>query len=152
MTQTDNRKYYSTSGLLLGNLIVIVWVGLATLSCALFNLWVAFLYLVAVAFLIFYVMGKKGCVTCYYCKNCTIGMGKLPYLFFRRGGTANVNKRALRVFAINYWLLSALPILLIAYSLYQEFTVLKVALLVGILVFSVYTGVLRWRTLAGKTR
>jgi hypothetical protein len=148
-TDADHRKYYPLSGLLLGNLLIAIWIGLGALVCALFYPLAALLFFGVAAFLVFYEVGKRGCVTCYYCKNCTIGMGKLPDLFFRRGGTANVNRRALRFFSVTYLLLSVLPAALMVVSLIQEVAIYKVALLAAILVFSVYTGVVRHQTLLG---
>jgi hypothetical protein len=103
------------------------------------------------AFFIFYELGKHGCVTCYYCKTCTIGIGKLPELFFRRKGIANVNRRALKLFPFVYLLLSALPIALVAFSLFQEITVWKAALIAAVLAFSTYTGTIRRQTLLPLT-
>jgi len=143
-----HRKYYSMSELVFGNLVILLWIGLGAFSCALFYPLGAVLFFAVAAFLVFYELGKHGCVTCYYCKTCTIGMGKLPELFFRKAGTANVNRRALKLFPFTYLLLSALPILFVVVSLLQELAVYKVLLLVGLLAFSVYTGLVRWRTLS----
>jgi hypothetical protein len=96
------------------------------------------------------ILGKHGCVTCYYCKTCTIGIGKLPELFFKKKGTANVNQRALRLFPLVYLLLTSLPIVLVATSIYQEISFYKIGLLIGVLVFSVYTGVIRRKTLLNR--
>lgn len=74
-------------------------------------------------------------------------MGKLPDLFFRQAGTANVNRRALRLFPFIYLILSMLPILLIVVSFFQRITMFKFALLAAILAFSVYTGIVRGKTL-----
>ena len=141
------RKEYSKSELIFGNLAIILWIGLGALSCALFYPLSAILFFGVVAFLIFYELGKHGCVTCYYCKTCTIGIGKLPELFFKKAGTANVNRRALKLFPFTYLLLSALPIALIVISLFQETAVYKVVLLASVLAFSVYTGIIRRRVL-----
>ena len=141
------RKEYSKSELIFGNLAIILWIGLGALSCALFYPLSAILFFGVAAFLIFYELGKHGCVTCYYCKTCTIGIGKLPELFFKKAGTANVNRRALKLFPFTYLLLSALPIALIVISLFQETAVYKVMLLVSVLAFSVYTGIIRRRVL-----
>lgn len=145
------RKDYSKSELFLGNSAIILWIGLGALSCALFYPLTAVAFFGLAAFLIFYELGKHGCVTCYYCKTCTIGIGKLPELFFRQAGTANVNRRALKLFPFAYLLLSALPMTLIAVSFFQEITVYKVALLAGVLAFSVYTGTIRRQTLLNPT-
>jgi hypothetical protein len=150
MTQDigHNRKYYALPELLLGNLAIAVWILLGSLSCALFYPLAAIPFIAVAAFLVFYKIGKKGCITCYYCQNCTIGIGKLPYLFFKRDGTANINKKAMRLFPLTYLLLSALPIALTVISLIQEVTLLKVGLLAGLLAFSLYTGAVRAKKLA----
>ena len=140
-------KDYSKAELIFGNLVIVVWIGLGALSCALFYPLTAFLFFGLAAFLVFYELGKHGCVTCYYCKTCTIGMGKLPELFFRQAGTANVNRRALRLFPFTYLLLSVLPTTLIVLSFFQGVTTYKIVLLATILAFSVYTGIVRRQTL-----
>jgi hypothetical protein len=149
MTETPGRhtKDYSKTELVFGNLTIILWIGLGALSCALFYPLAAVLFFGLAAFLVFYELGKHGCVTCYFCKTCTIGMGKLPELFFRKAGTANVNRRALRLFPVTYLLLSALPTVLTVASLFQNVTLLKALLLAAILAFSVYTGLVRRHTL-----
>ena len=142
-----HRKGYSKSELFFGNLAIILWICLGALSCALFYPLAGVVFFGLAAFLIFYELGKHGCVTCYYCKTCTIGIGKLPELFFRRAGTANVNRRALTLFPFVYLLLSALPITLVVISFFQETAVYKVGLLAAVFAFSVYTGIIRWQTL-----
>lgn len=144
------RKNYSKAELIFGNLAIILWIGLGAVSCALFYPYAAVLFFGLAAFLVFYEMGKHGCVTCYYCKTCTIGMGKLPELFFSQAGTANVNQRALKLFPFTYLLLSVLPVVLTAVSFLQAASVYKAALLTSILVFSVYTGIVRRRTLINR--
>jgi hypothetical protein len=151
-TASHNRKDYSKTELIFGNLLIILWIGLGALSFALFYPLTAVLFFGLGAFLVFYELGKHGCVTCYYCKTCTIGMGKLPELFFRQAGTANVNQRALRLFPFIYLLLSAIPLTLIAISFFQGTAVYKVVLLASVLAFSVYTGTIRRRTLVSRTR
>ncbi len=140
------RRDYSKSELVFGNLAIVLWISLGALSCALFYPLTAVLFFGLAAYLVFYELGKHGCVTCYYCKTCTIGMGKLPDLFFRQAGTVNVNRRALKLFPLVYLLLSALPLTLIIISFTQEIAVYKVVLFASILAFSVYTGVIRRQT------
>jgi hypothetical protein len=149
MTETAgrHRKDYSKAELILGNLAIILWIGLGALSCALFYPLTAVLFFGLAAILVFYELGKHGCVTCYYCKTCTIGIGKLPELFFRHAGTANVNRKALKLFPLVYLLLSAIPLTFILISLFQEIAIYKVALLIVVLAFSIYTGIVRRQTL-----
>ena len=104
-------------------------------------------YFALLAFLIFFEIGKHGCVTCYYCKTCTIGMGKLPEFFFKPEGTANVNRNAQKIFRLVFILLSFVPISLIVFSIVQEPVFYKIILLAATLVFSLYSGIVRRRTL-----
>jgi hypothetical protein len=145
MATSRTTKNYSLFELVFGNLAIIIWISLGAISLGFFNLFASVAYFLIVAFLIFFEIGKHGCVTCYYCKTCTIGIGKLPEFFFRKKGAANVNKAALRLFPIVYALLCVLPGVLIIYSLVQELTIFKMSLLIVILVFSLTTGAARYR-------
>jgi len=142
-----NRKEYSKSELILGNLAIILWITAGAFSIAIFSPYAAIAFFAAAGFLVFYELGKHGCQTCYYCKTCTIGMGKLPELFFKRSGTANVNRRAMRLFPFIYALMSAPPIIVVAVSLAQQMATLRIALLVALLSVSIYTGTIRWKNL-----
>jgi len=146
-TASTKRKEYSKSELVFGNLAIVLWIGLGAVSCGLFYPLASLAFIALAAFLIFFELGKHGCITCYYCKTCTIGMGKLPELFFKQGGTANVNRSALKLFPFVYVLLSIFPIFLVAFSMVQEMRVYKVALLATLLMFSLYTGAVRRKNL-----
>lgn len=145
MVTSRTTKEYSMFELIFGNLAIILWIALGAITFSIFNFFAAVGYFAVVAFLIFYRMGKHGCVTCYYCRTCTIGMGKLPELFFKKAGTANVNQAALRLFPFVYVLLSVVPVLLLIYSLVQELTIFKAVLLAAVLIFSSVTGAARLR-------
>ncbi len=146
-TATQNRRRYSNKELYLGNLTIAIWILLGAASCALFYPLAVFLFLALSSYLVFYELGKHGCATCYYCKTCTIGIGKLPGLFFKKAGNANVNRRALRLFPFVYLLLSVLPMVLVIVSLFQEATVYKAVLLAAILAYSLFAGLARRQTL-----
>ncbi len=141
-TENRNRKEYSKSELIFGNLAVIFWISLGAAVCGIFYPLIAIAFFALVAFLIFFELGKHGCVTCYYCKTCTIGMGKLPELFFKQNGTANVNRKALRLFPLVFVLLSLVPIALLVFSLIQELSTYKIGLLIAVLTFSIYNGII----------
>ena len=141
------RKGYSKSELVFGNLAIILWICLGAVSCAIFYPLAALGFIGLAAFLIFFELGKHGCVTCYYCKSCTIGIGKLPELFFKQEGTANVNRRAMRLFPFVYVLLSIVPIILVSFSLTQQLAIYKIVLLIALLAFSVYSGIVRLNNL-----
>jgi hypothetical protein len=145
MTEVVGRftKDYSKAELIFGNLAIIFWIGLGAFSFAFFSPFAAVLFFGLVAFLVFYELGKHGCVTCYYCKTCTIGMGKLPELFFVKAGTANVNKKAMRLFPFVYLLLSLVPLVLYVISIIQTVTVFKIVTLALLLSISIYSGFIR---------
>jgi hypothetical protein len=141
------RRVYSKFELLGGNLAVAAWILLGTASFWLFSAVTAIGFLALAAFLVFYELGKKGCLTCYYCETCSIGMGKLPDLFFTKRGTENMNGKALRLFPYVYILLSVVPIVVTAVSLVQQVAVFAVGLLLGLVSFSVLTGIARRKIL-----
>jgi hypothetical protein len=151
MTQTadpHNQKYYAMPELLAGNLLIAVWILIGSISFTIYYPLAAIPYIAIAAFLVFYKIGKKGCVTCYYCKNCTIGMGKLPSLFFKHEKTPNVNVKAQKLFPWTFLLISAVPAALVVVSLFQEVTVFRVALLCAVLAFSLYSAYTKRETLA----
>jgi hypothetical protein len=142
-----NMKDYSKFELYIGNLVLILWIILGAFSCWFFYPLSAIGFFALAAFLVFFELGKHGCQTCYYCKTCTIGMGKLPELFFAKNGTANVNKKAMRLFPFIYLLMSLLPIVLSIISILQSLVVFKILVLAGLLVFSLFTGIVRRKNL-----
>jgi hypothetical protein len=141
------KREYSKFEMIFGNFAIILWILVGTWACWLFFLPAAVGFLVLVAFLVYYKLGKKGCLNCYYCKTCTIGIGKLPEFFFAKNGTANVNGKALKLFPLVYLLLSAVPIILLSISIIREISAYKFALLSLALLFSVYTGFIRRKIL-----
>ena len=144
---TRKTKEYSKFELILGNLAIILWIVLGATAMWLFYPIVAIVFFVSASFLVFYELGKHGCQTCYYCKTCTIGIGKLPAPFFSKGGTANVNKRAMKQFPFVYFLLSLVPLVFIFISILETITIIKVTVLIFLLTFSIYSGVIRRKSL-----
>ena len=74
-------------------------------------------------------------------------MGKLPEFFFKKEGTANVNRKAQRLFPLVFVLLSLVPLVLVAFSAIQELVFYKTVLFAAILVFSLWNGIVRRKTL-----
>jgi hypothetical protein len=68
-SNSQNRKNYSLAELILGNGVIVLWIILGALSCALFYPLSGVLFFGVAAFLVFYELGKHGCVTCYFCKT-----------------------------------------------------------------------------------
>jgi hypothetical protein len=148
VTAIKEKKDYATSELILGNAAVIAWIVLGTVACSLVNIFVGLVFFALSAFLVYYRLGKKGCLSCFYCKTCTIGFGKLFDLFFTKDGTENVNRKALKLFPYVYLLLAVVPIAFIVVSaLTQQFAILQLSLLVPIVVFSGFSAYARRRNL-----
>ena len=83
---------------------------------------------------------------CYNCKKCTFGLGRLAALYF--------GKRSLKDYKYNYKLPTAIffyafigpfpAAILLAYTI-QAFSILKIAVLLVLVIFSVYSA-LTWRS------
>ncbi len=151
MEPTNRKpKEYSKFELIFGNLAIVLWIVLGAASFWFFYPLLAVAFFGVASFLVFYELGKHGCITCYYCKTCTIGVGKLPELFFTKGGTANVNKRAMKQFPFIYLLLSVVPLLALVVSISEIVTPLKIVLLILLLFVSIYSGLIRRNSLIRK--
>ena len=140
-------KDYSKSELIFGNLAIVLWILLGAFSCWSFHPLSAIGFFALASFLVFFELGKHGCQTCYYCKTCTIGIGKLPELFFAKAGTANVNKKAMHLFPFVYLLLSLVPLVLDVVSIIQAMTTLKIVALALLLSVSLYSGAIRRKSI-----
>ncbi|MGD6852266.1 MAG: hypothetical protein ACQCN6_09435 [Candidatus Bathyarchaeia archaeon] len=141
MATNKEKREYTKTEVYLGNLVVITWILLGAAVCALFNIFAGLAFAAVLGFLIYYEIGKKGCVSCFYCKTCTIGMGKIFDVFFTKRGKENVNRKALKLFPFVYVLISFVPIVLVLFAIIQQVTVLKLGLLVGLLIFSFVSGI-----------
>lgn len=126
--------------LVLGNLAASLWIVLSAVACWLFNPLVGWLFLVSAFILIFGVLRRLGCNSCYYCKSCTMGFGKLADLFFGSGYMADVGSSIKYKIVFAYILLGIIPIAFLAFSIMQEFAVTKIALLALLLLLLFYSG------------
>jgi hypothetical protein len=138
---SDEKKGYSKSLLILGNLGIVLWIGIGAVACWFFNPILGWLFLVSAFVMIFAILRRLGCNSCYYCKSCTSGFGKLADLFFGSGYMAGVNSSAgLKAFFV-YVLLGLIPIGFLAFSIIQDFAATKIAVLVFLLLLLFYSGV-----------
>ena len=137
---STEEKEYSKSLLVLGNLAIFLWIALGAISCWFFNQLVGWFYLVFAFALVFAILRKLGCNSCYYCKSCTMGFGKLPDLFLGSGYIIGVNSSMIVKFVFGYGLLGIVPMIFLAVSIIQEFAVSKIAVLVFLLLILLYSG------------
>jgi hypothetical protein len=137
---SNEAREYSKSLLTLGNLAIALWIVLSAVACWFFNQILGFLFLISALFMIFAILRRLGCASCYYCKSCTMGFGKLADLFFGSGSMAGVDSsRSLKIVFV-YVLLGAVPIGFLVLSIMQELSVYKIAVLALLLLFLFYSG------------
>lgn len=123
-----------------GNLSLLAWVFLAFFSVLLYNWLYGWLYLIALAVIVYAVLRRIGCSSCYKCKVCTSGFGRLAGAFFGRGFVKKEsvgNNRG--VVAFVYVLLLPLPAVLLSGSLLGSFSYVKVLVMVCLLALGVYS-------------
>ena len=137
---SSEKFEFTRTLLILGNLAILAWVLLASLSLVMISQLYAWLFLAFTAALIFLMLRRLGCSTCYYCKSCTSGFGRLSAWFFGKRELKDLtNKTALSFVAFIYCLLSPIPIGFLTVSLIQEFAVSKIVMLLFLLTFSFYS-------------
>lgn len=140
MGDEEKAKEYSKTLLTVGNLGIVLWTMLSAFACWFFNPIIGWLFLVSALILIFVILRRLGCSSCYYCKTCTIGFGKLADVFFGNGYMIGVNSSStLRIFFV-YILMSVVPIALLAVSIIQGLAATKVVLLAVLLFLFLYSG------------
>lgn len=133
---------FPKSNIILGNLAMILWIALGTIACWFLNPLLSWIYLIFAIVMVFIILRKLVCTNCYYYgKWCHIGWGKLSALLFKKGNIEDFNKGiGLKLAPITYGLLTLIPLIAILVSMYEEFTLPKITVLILILLVSVYSG------------
>jgi hypothetical protein len=146
---TNEEKIKASKSLLFfGNLIIAVWVALGTAACWVLDPLLGWLFFGFSAFSILIVMRRQMCGSCYYCVSCTKGFAKLAKLFLGGNHIPGIGKGStLGMAAFIYVLLSIIPGTLLVSSMFQEFSLLKLSLLVCLLSVSTYNVVTRVKNL-----
>jgi hypothetical protein len=142
-TISKDVKEYSKSLLIFGNLGIALWIVISAIACWFFNPLLGWFFLIFAFVLVFAVLRRLGCSSCYYCKSCTMGFGKLADLFFGSGRMAGVNSSLGLKIVFAYGLLGAVPLVFLAVSIMQEFAVIKIAVLALLLILLLYSGIRR---------
>jgi hypothetical protein len=137
---TEQKIVFKRRLLLLGNLALVAWLLVAFVSVWFFNQAAALLLLLFDAFLVYGILRRLGCNNCYLCASCTSGFGRIAGTFYGKGQvkSASVGNRK-GVIAFVYLLLFPLPTALLASSIIQEFSALKILVLFGLLAMSLYS-------------
>jgi len=125
---------------ILGNLGLLVWVLLAFVGVLFYAPLYSLLYLIFVAIVIYAILRRLGCSSCYKCTACTSGFGRLAGAFF---GSGFVKKESVgnRIGLVGfvYFLLLPLPVAFLVLSMLQSFSVLKILVLVLLLAIGAYS-------------
>jgi hypothetical protein len=139
-TLTEEKLEFTQKLLVLGNLGLLAWVFLAFLGILFYNQIYGWLYLLLEAVVIYLILRRIGCSSCYKCKTCTSGFGRLAGAFFGKGyiKKESVGNR-LGLIAFVYFMLLPLPATILLFSFSQAFSFLKVLVLVCLLAIAIYS-------------
>ena len=139
-TLAEEKLEFPRRPLVLGNLGLLAWVLLAFLSLFFYNSIYGILYLIVEAVTIYVILRRLGCSSCYNCKACTSGFGRLAGSFFGKGNIkkGSVGNR-LGIVGFVYFLLFAVPIAVSVYSLVGGFSITEIAVLVALLAVALYS-------------
>ena len=137
---TEEKLEVTRPLLILGNLGLLAWVLLSFFGIFFYNQIYGWLYLLAEIAIIYLILRRLGCSSCYKCKSCTSGFGRLAGAFFGKGYVKkeSVGNR-LGMIAFVYFLLLPLPATVLFFSLSNAFSFLKVLVLVCLLAVAVYS-------------
>jgi hypothetical protein len=149
MAEPKNGRpiFFPKKLVLFGNLALFVWIVLDAVAFLLFDITVGIVFLVVTLILVYGLLHLLGCLRpCYNCIKCTHGMGRLAALYF--------GKRIFKDYKYSYKLPTAIFFTLYIgafratfalYSVVIDFTVVKAAVFMVLLAFTIYSG-LTWRT------
>jgi hypothetical protein len=137
---TEEKLEFNRPLLVLGNLGLLAWSFLAFFGILYYSQIYGWLYLLVEAVIVYLIQRRLGCSSCYKCKSCTSGFGRLAGAFFGKGYVKkeSVDNR-IGIIAFVYVLLLPLPATVLFFSLSEAFSFLKVLVLVCLLALSVYS-------------
>ncbi len=137
---SEEKLEFTKSFLIGGNLALLAWVLLAFFGTWFYNQIYGWLFLVFTAALVYMILRRLGCSSCYYCKSCTSGFGRLAGAYFGTGDIKreSVGNRTVLV-AFIYLILAPLPTAFLILSITQTLALLKVIVLVCLLAISLYS-------------
>ncbi len=132
----------SKPGIMFGNLVMIVWIALGAFALSILSPIIAIIYALFAVIMIVFVLRKLLCTNCYYYgKWCHIGWGKLATLFFKKGDQSKFKTSiGQKVAPVTYGILTLLPLLILIFSMFQQFSFLKLGIFIGILIVGGYSG------------
>ena len=149
MTEPKNGRpiFFPENLVLFGNLALFLWIVLDSVAFLLYNFITGIVFFILTLILIYGVLHILGCLRpCYNCIKCTHGMGRLSALYFGRRIFKDYKYSYKLPTAIFFTLyIGAFPAAFALYSAVIDLTVIKAAVFVVLLAFTIYSG-LTWRT------
>jgi len=145
---------YPKSSIFVGNFLMMVWIALGTIACWLFYPLIAWIYLAFAVTMVGVVLRKLLCTNCYYYDSwCCIGWGKLSALLFKKGDIKQFNiSIGQKLAPLTYGLLTIIPLILIVISIFQEFSISKIVVLIFLLLISFYSGAINRKKTCAKCK
>ena len=130
------------SQIIFGNIMMLGWIALGTISCWFIQPVISWLYLSIALVMVFIVLRKLVCTNCYYYgKRCLVGWGKLSAMFFSQGNIERFSTCVgTKVAPLTYGLLTLIPLVLCIVAIVQQVTPAKIVVLVLLLAISAYSG------------
>ena len=145
---------YPKSNIFLGNFLMILWIVLGTIACWFLYPLTAWIYLAFAVIMAGILLRKLLCTNCYYYdKWCCMGWGKLSALFFKKGDIKQFNiSIGQKLAPLTYGLLTIVPVVFIVTSIFQEFSILKIVVLILLLLISFYSGAISRKKTCAKCK
>ena len=150
----DGLEEHPKSKIIFANIMMVFWIALGTIACWFLAPLIAWIYLAIAVVMVFIVLRKLVCTNCYYYdKWCSIGWGKLSALFFKRGDIENFKTSiGLKLAPLTYGLLSLVPLILVVVSIFLQFSINKIIVLVLLLLVSFYSGSIGRKSACAKCK
>ena len=137
---TEEKLEFTKRLLVLGNLGVLAWVFLAAFAIIFYSQIYGWLYLILEAIFIYLILRRIGCSSCYQCKTCTAGFGRIAGAFFGKGFVKKESiRKRLGLIIFVYFFLLPFPSAVLLFSLSQSFSFLKLLVLLLLWALSAYS-------------
>ena len=138
----EDKRAYSESRTVLGNVGILLWIFLGTVAVWFFNPIGAWAFLLFAFITVYAVIRKSLCKTCVYCKTCTMGVGKLSELVFGKAELGGLTARTLLgLLIVVYVVLTMVPTMFLIVSISQGYAASKIAVLVFLLLISAFSAI-----------
>jgi len=130
----------------IGNLLLFVWVILDSYGIGLINVGAGVAFFIVALIVVYGVLKFVGCFRpCYHCKRCTKGFGRMAALYFGKRSLKDPKETyGIPAAIFFYTFVGPFPAAILLTCTISAFSVAKLAILVALLVLSIYSG-LTWR-------